>query len=302
MTMQEACQQGEKLLMQAGIPDARLDAWYLLEHITGVSRAMYYAKPDQELSEEQTGLYLDFIGRRAAHIPLQHLTGEQEFMGLTFHVNKHVLIPRQDTEAVVEEALRIIAARVAFISSGRKTTGQENKSFRLLDMCTGSGCILLSLIHHAGMNKACGSLKISGTGLDISEEALKVARANAESLHIEAEFRQSDLFEAAKGRYELIVSNPPYIRTEEIEALQDEVKGHDPRIALDGKEDGLYFYRKITSEAGTYLEDGGSLVFEIGFDQGEDVSRLMQEAGFRNIMVKKDLAGLDRAVIGVYDR
>ncbi len=302
MTMQEAYQQGEKLLVQAQIPDARLDAWYLLEHVTGVSRAMYYSMPDKELSEKQAEQYSDFISRRAAHIPLQHLTGEQEFMGLTFRVNEHVLIPRQDTELVVEEALKIMESRSEAEYPAGKADDSEKRDFRILDMCTGSGCILLSVLYHAGRDKKCGNLKMAGTGADISEEALKTAQINAELLNIEAEFIHSDLFDAVEGKFELIVSNPPYIRTDEISKLQDEVRGHDPWIALDGKEDGLYFYRKIISVAGGYLSDGGYLVFETGFDQADAVSTLMKDAGFRNIMVKKDLAGLDRAVIGVYDR
>lgn len=287
MTMQEAYQLGEERLIHAGIEEARLDAWYLLEHVTGVGRAMYYAMPDRVLSEDQEQKYLYYIEERAGRVPLQHLTGVQEFMGLPFQVNEHVLIPRQDTETVVEEAVKVI-----------RREGMTVPCFRILDMCTGSGCILLSVLHY-GRQEA---VSLEGIGADISKEALKVARANAEALHIDAEFKHSDLFGQIEGTYEMIISNPPYIRTDVIETLQEEVKAHDPWIALDGKEDGLYFYRQIVQEAGRYLVNGGTLIFEIGCDQGEAVFGLMQEAGYRNIMVKKDLAGLDRVVIGVYDR
>lgn len=288
MTMQEAYEQGEKRLTLAGIEEARLDAWYLLEHVTGVSRARYYVMPGKELSEAEEQKYLYYIEERAGRVPLQHLTGVQEFMGLSFRVNEHVLIPRQDTETAVEEAVRVIRQEASDIPV-----------FRILDMCTGSGCILLSVLHYGRKE---GTVRLEGIGADISEEALQVARENAGALHIEAGFQKSDLFEKIDGTYQMIISNPPYIRTDVIETLQEEVKRHDPWIALDGKEDGLYFYRKITVQAGRYLTRGGTLIFEIGSDQGEAVKTLMQEAGYRNIMVKKDLAGLDRVVIGVYDR
>lgn len=288
MTMQEAYEQGEKRLTLAGIQEARLDAWYLLEHVTKVSRAMYYAMPGKQLSEEQEQKYLYYIEERAGRVPLQHLTGVQEFMGLTFRVNEHVLIPRQDTETAVEEAVSVI-----------RQEASSFPSFRILDMCTGSGCILLSVLYYGRKE---GNVRLEGTGADISTEALKVAQANAGELRIEAQFQKSDLFEEINGTYQMIISNPPYIRTDVIETLEVEVKRHDPWIALDGKEDGLYFYRKITAQAGEYLTRGGTLIFEIGFDQGAAVKEMMQEAGYRNILVKKDLAGLDRVVIGVYDR
>lgn len=294
MTMQEAYQLGEERLTRAGIEEARLDAWYLLEHVTGIGRAMYYAMPDRQLSEVEEQKYLYYIEERAGRVPLQHLTGVQEFMGLEFQVNEHVLIPRQDTETAVEEALKVI-------HNSKRGQNQDTdiSQFRILDLCTGSGCILLSVLHYAGKE---GKVRLEGTGADISEEALQVAKANAEALHIEASFKKSDLFEEIDGTFQMIISNPPYIRTDVIKTLQEEVKSHDPWIALDGKEDGLHFYRKIVDEAGTYLTQGGTLIFEIGSDQGEAVSCLMQEAGYRDIMVKKDLAGLDRVVIGVYDR
>ena len=287
MTMQQALQAGELKLTESGITEAKIDAWYLLEFVTGVSRAMYYAFPDKLLTDEQERKYTYYIEQRSLHIPLQHLTGEQEFMGLTFKVNEHVLIPRQDTETLVEEAVSLIESSM-----------KEKDKIKVLDMCTGSGCILLSILKYATRRDK----KITGTGADISEEALKVARFNSENLGIDAQFIQSDLFEHVEGRFDVITSNPPYIRTEVIHSLQEEVKLHDPWIALDGKEDGLFFYRKIISSAGQHLQKGGFLIFEIGHDQGMEVSGLMEKAGFKDVRVKKDLPGLDRVVIGMYDR
>ena len=286
MTLKEAYQYGEATLLEANITEARIDAWLLLEHVTQITRAMYYVSEQKEMSKEEERIYRDAVKKRCEHIPLQHITGVQEFMGLPFSVNEHVLIPRQDTETLVEEALRIL-----------KDT--KNKEHHILDMCTGSGCILLSILHYANRGK---DLQVEGTGVDISEQAVSTAKENANALHIKAGFCQSDLFDEIHESYDMIVSNPPYIRTAEIETLQTEVKLHDPLLALDGKADGLYFYRKIIQEAGDHLKRGGYLLFEIGYDQGSDVSTLMQLAGYSQITVKKDLPGLDRVVIGVYDK
>lgn len=300
MTLREAYQRGEVLLTEAGITDARLDAWYLLEHVSGVSRAMYYTMPDKILTEVQEKQYIGFVEKRAQRIPLQHLTGTQEFMGLEFRVNEHVLIPRQDTETLVEEAIRFIH-KYKEKSCGAlagNICGKNEKIFRLLDMSTGSGCILLSILHEIRKEE---KMRIQGTGTDVSEKALETARENAESLHIRADFLHSDLFDKVEGTYQMIVSNPPYIRTDVIKTLQEEVRQHDPLLALDGKEDGLYFYREIVDKARRFLVSGGCLLFEIGADQGEAVQSMMCEAGYTHVAVKKDLAGLDRVVSGVYD-
>lgn len=306
VTFQKAYTAGRKLLEQAGIPEPDLDAWYLLEYVAGVSRAAYYADPDRELTGEQQAQYESCLERRSRRIPLQHITGEQEFMGLNFHVNEHVLIPRQDTEILVEQALDLL-------NRGEIPAAGADGQIRVLDMCTGSGCILLSVLHYMGQSSSAvgagnGGRSVSdaecrsvtGTGADLSEEALAVAERNAEALGIGAEFIRGDLFENIKERYGMILSNPPYIRSAEIDALQEEVRLHDPREALDGKEDGLYFYRRIVDEARRYLLPGGYLIFEIGYDQAEDVSALMRGAGYEEIQVKKDLAGLDRVVYGRY--
>lgn len=282
MTLREAYEYGQKQLRQAEIEDADLDAWYLLEFTTGVSRAMYFLKMQEHISEQQEEAYYKYIAQRTSHIPLQHITGVQEFMGLEFDVNEHVLVPRQDTEVLVESVLDVLQPEM-----------------KVLDMCTGSGCILISLLK-------CSLLKseakqITGVGVDISEEALKVAKRNCDKIGVDAKWIKSDLFENVRGRFDIIVSNPPYIRTAVIEELKEEVKFHDPFLALDGKEDGLYFYRRIVENSPIFLNDGGKLYFEIGHDQGEDVKRLMEEAGFTGITVKKDLAGLDRVVFGSYN-
>ena len=305
MTLKTGYTEAKKLLEESGIEEASLDAWLLLEHVTGISRASYYADPDREMSPDEWRIYSELVGRRAERVPLQHITGTQEFMGLVFEVNEHVLIPRQDTEILVEQAL-------AFIGSG-KVPAAENSRTRILDMCTGSGCILLSVMHWAESYRqkalrragdtARGGEKqdiiIEGTGADISPKALAVAEKNARRLGISAGFVESDLFGAVRGKYGMIVSNPPYIRTDEIKDLQEEVRLHDPVIALDGREDGLYYYRRIVRESRSYLDEGGALLFEIGCDQAEAVSGLMRGAGFSEITVKKDLAGLDRVVSGV---
>ncbi len=280
MTLEEAFKFGKKSLREAGISEAETDAWILLEHVTNISRAMYYVNPKQEMSVAQKAAYCNYIEKRRQRIPVQHLTGEQEFMGMTFEVNEHVLIPRQDTETLVEAVLE-----------------NMKENMRVLDMCTGSGCILISLMKMTQDSR--GRDCIRGIGVDVSEEALEVARRNARRQGTEAVFVQSDLFKNVEGMYDVIVSNPPYIKTAVIEELQDEVRLHDPYAALDGKEDGLFFYREIIKEGRRYLKKGGRMYFEIGCDQGEEVKKLMEEAGFAKVTVKKDLAGLDRVVSGV---
>lgn len=285
-TLAALLKEGKEILEKAGIEEAGLDAWLLLEYETGKNRAYYYAHQEETISHEAEKSYLNNIELRAAHIPLQHITHQAFFMGSKFYVNEHVLIPRQDTENLVEEALEAAKA-------------MENP--RILDMCTGSGCILLSFL----LEKE-GS---TGTGVDISREALKVAKRNREALGLgeRAEFAESDLFEGLflekkdskeQPGYDMLISNPPYIKTEEIPGLMEEVRLHDPSLALDGHEDGLYFYRRITREGKKFLKPGGWLLYEIGYDQGESVSRIMREEGFSGIKIKKDLAGLDRVVLG----
>lgn len=267
---------GKEQLQKAGITDAELDARLLLEFICHTDRNALYAHGDQEIEDEKMQDFLQLIEKRAVHIPLQHLTGEQNFMGLDFLVNEHVLIPRQDTEILVEEIMRDL-----------------HDGIRILDMCTGSGCILLSLLHYSN--------DCSGVGVDVSEDALAVARQNADRLaEKQAVFIQSDLFEKVEGSFDLIVSNPPYIRSQEIAGLMPEVREHEPHLALDGKDDGLHFYREIIKGAMPHLKRGGQLFFEIGYDQGEAVQAFLAANGYTEIAVVKDYAGLDRVVYGTF--
>ncbi len=264
--------EGEERLRQAGIEEAGLDAWYLLEFVTGVDKAHYYMEPDRRMEQSVAQEYEKVVNLRAEHIPLQHITGVQEFMG--------------------EEALKRL-------EQGK--VPKEKETVRMLDLCTGSGCILISILYYAAKEK----IQIQGTGADISEAALRIAEENLDLLEETgnksmAELLESDLFEQVDGTFGMIVSNPPYIRTSVISGLQEEVRLHDPFLALDGKEDGLFFYRKIIEESRAYLQKNGVLLFEIGYDQGEAVSELMTKEGYGQVVVKKDLAGLDRIVCGVY--
>lgn len=280
MNLKEALSTGEQRLNEAQIMDARIDAWLLLEWVTGITRAKYFMDPCREMSEAEVHVYEEALAKRCRRIPLQHITGEQEFMGLSFKVNENVLIPRQDTECLVELALE-----------------KYESGMHVLDMCTGSGCIIISM---EKLHKNQHDEDASFSGCDISEAALEIAKENAKILHSKVFFIQSDLFKKVEGRYDMILSNPPYIRTSVIDELEDEVRCHDPRIALDGKEDGLCFYRRIIEEAREHLVNGGWLMFEIGHDQREDVMSLMKEYGYEEIHARKDLAGLDRVVFGRY--
>ncbi len=279
--------EGTEILKNAEIEEAGLDAWLLLEYTAGISRAYYYAHDTDEIPTEKEKAYLKLCTMRAEHIPLQHLVHRAYFMEYEFYVDENVLIPRQDTEILAETAREILKNR-------------ENP--RILDMCTGSGCILISLLAH---KEDC-----TGVGADISPEALAVAKRNAEIIGVgkKAFFVQSDTFSddffqekdgKVPEKYDMLISNPPYIPTGEIRGLQEEVRSHDPLLALDGREDGLYFYREITAGARKYLKPGGWLLYEIGCSQGCAVESMMAQAGFVSIEVKKDMAGLDRVVLGM---
>lgn len=273
MTYREAMLFGEEKLNTVGIVDARTDAWLLLTYICKIDRTFYYVHMDEAMSPELLAEYEAVLNKRAEHVPLQYITGEQEFMGIPFRVNEAVLIPRQDTETLVEEALKI-----------------TRPGMKVLDMCTGSGCILISILKNV--------VDVEGYGYDISKQAIKVAKENAKLNNVNATFERSDLFEEVVDRFDIIVSNPPYIPTDVIGVLMPEVAVYEPIQALDGKEDGLHFYRRIVAAAPEYLNPNGRLLFEIGHDQGEAVSALMTETGFSGVHVIKDLAGNDRVVVG----
>ncbi len=279
MIYRECYDWGSAVLESAGVPDAQLDALLLLEYVCHTSRSTLFAHGDMEVAPERSAHYKELIGRRAQRIPLQHLTGVQEFMGLEFAVNEHVLIPRQDTEILVEEVLKNL-----------------HDGMRILDLCTGSGCILISLMKYSN--------DCHGVGADISAQALRTAEANAAAIletgRSDITFVQSDLFGQITGKYEFIVSNPPYIERGSIDTLMPEVRDHEPVTALDGGVDGLDFYREITAKSRNYLVNGGMLFFEIGCDQGADVQECMRQNGFVEITVVKDYSGLDRVVYGTW--
>lgn len=308
LSYEQAYKWGAEQLREAEIAEAELDARLLLEYVCDTDRNTLLAHGGREVSAEENDNYVNLISERKKHKPLQHLTGVQEFMGLEFYVNSNVLIPRQDTEILVEEVMRRL-----------------HDGMHILDMCTGSGCILLSLLYYSN--------DCTGIGVDISGEALAVAERNAEKINerkkkeerkeLRFRFLQGNLFDALKqqnesmaktdaeinaepegtpaipGQFEMIVSNPPYIRRDVIDTLMPEVKDHEPLLALDGKKDGLYFYREILKQAKEYLTRGGELFFEIGHDQGQTVKELMEAAGFDEVEVIQDFAGLDRVVHGI---
>lgn len=273
MTFRELLTEGKNTLTACGIEDAELDAWLLLEYISHMDRAGFFLRQQEEVSEGDIHRYRDLIRQRGSHIPVQHLTGTQEFMGLEFIVSPDVLVPRQDTELLVEKLLPL--------SDGKK----------VLDVCTGSGCIAISLA------KLGTPELVDAT--DLSEKALAIAGKNAQRLEADVTFYQGDLLENISGRYDIIVSNPPYIASEVVRGLMPEVKDHEPRMALDGGEDGLELYRRLLEQVPPHLEDGGILAVEIGYDQGKAVTSLFKEHGFEQIECCQDLCGNDRVVTGI---
>lgn len=277
MTYRECYEYGRNVLKEAAVPDADLDARLLLEFVCQTSYNDLLLYGDRIVEEEKVSSYKILIQKRKERVPLQQITGEQYFCGYPFFVNENVLTPRADTEILVEEALKKLKA------------GDS-----ILDMCTGSGCILLSLLL---MKEGC-----RGVGVDLSEKALQVAEKNRRQLlpeKTDCVFLQSNLFDALpEEKFSLVVSNPPYIKTADIEELMPEVKDHEPRMALDGEADGLFFYRKIAKEAKRYLTKGGYILFETGFDQREQVCGILTENGYCEVEAHKDYAGLDRVVMG----
>lgn len=273
MTYREAVEFGTKCLTDAGVPDAALDAWYLLQMVCKIECSYYYVHGEEDITQDAQKEYEIAVQKRAEHIPLQYIIGEQEFMGLRFKVNSNVLIPRQDTETLVEQVLKIV-----------------KPGMKVLDLCTGSGCVLISVLKNAP--------ELTGMGSDISKTALLVAKENAKLHEVDAEWVRSDLFDNITETFDVIMANPPYIPTGEILSLMPEVRDFEPENALDGGADGLDFYRKIAGQVKDYLNPGGYVYMEIGYDQGEAVSELMRNAGFTEVEVIKDLARNDRVVKG----
>ncbi len=261
----------QERLASSGISDSRIDAALLLEYVLDKDRTFLKAHGDEDVKEEESVKYKELVEKRAQRIPLQYLTGRTWFMGLEFEVNSSVLIPRFDTEFVTEEALKDI-----------------NDGDRVLDLCTGSGCILLSLMSYKN--------DIEGVGTDISDKALETAKRNAQRLGKNPVLLQSDMFEKVEGRFDCIVSNPPYIKSADIEGLEDEVRVHEPKGALDGGRDGLYFYRVIAEEGCKYLTGYGRMILEIGYDQGMEVRDIFKEKGYRDIEIIRDYSGNERVM------
>lgn len=273
--LREVYTEGKNRLQKAGVQSYEFDARQLLFFVFSIDANQYLLNQSMPLSEEEekkVNSYFEAIQKRSEKIPLQYITGEQNFCGLDFYVNENVLIPRLDTEVLVEKILEY-----------------EEPGQRVMDMCTGSGCIAITL-------QKLGGFQVMA--VDISEEALTLARKNAQRNQAQVTFFQSNMFDQLSNtsKVDVIVSNPPYIESKVVDELDDEVKKYEPRLALDGMEDGLHFYRILAREGKRFLNEGGRLYVEIGFDQAEAVKEIFGAQGFLDIQVYKDLAGLDRVV------
>lgn len=275
MTIKQAITKGMIMLKSNNVESPKLKARLLLQYVLDKPRQYIIVYDNKEIDKQQQWQYFVNIEKLTKGIPLQHITHRQEFMKMDFFVDENVLIPRSDTEILVEEVIKI---------------AQKYNSPRILDLCTGSGAIAISL------KKFVPNADI--TAVDISEKALEIAQKNAEKLEAKINFVKSDLFDKLDNKkFDIIVSNPPYIRKDEIKKLSEEVQ-KEPKIALDGGEDGLDFYKKIINEASSYLESNGYLCFEIGYNQKNEVQNLLSNSGkYQNIYCKKDLCGNDRVVI-----
>lgn len=273
MKIQTCLKYWTEKLTSLGFEEAQSDAFLLIEEVSGISYSNYLMRCQEELSEAQEKRITEMMERRMQHIPVQQIIGHAPFYGREFRVCEAVLTPRFDTENLVAEALTHL-----------------REGDRILDVCTGSGCILITLLAEKK-----GTV---GEGLDLSPEALEIAKQNADLHHVDAKFYQSDMLEKASGTYDMIVSNPPYIARGELDTLMREVIEHEPKMALDGGEDGLDFYRILAAQSGACLKNGGWLILEIGYDQGEAVSELLKENQYTQVKVIKDLSGLDRVVCG----
>ena len=265
--------QAVRQLEAGGIVESHVDSWLLAEDILHVTKHDLLMEPGLCVSENLSKKYFEAVRRRIKHIPLQHITGHQQFMDFDFLVNGDVLIPRPETELLVEQVVSYVGERPV----------------KVLDMCTGSGCIAISV------DKMCHNASV--TAVDISDKALQVAKENNIRNQSHVTFVESNLFENVREKYDIIISNPPYIPTGDIDTLMEEVKDYEPHLALDGSSDGLKFYREICNQLQNYLNQHGKIFFEIGYDQGKAVSDLLRKNHFNHIQVLKDLSGNDRMVI-----
>lgn len=278
-TIQELLVLGKEKLDKSGNEYAKYERKVLLEEVLGKNYMYMLVNGGEEVPEEKEQQYIELLEKRCSHYPLQYLLGYAHFMDYTFYVNEHVLIPRNDTEVLVECAKEILENQIF-----------AHQNVKVLDLCCGSGCIGISLKLYLKQIELILS--------DVSEEALDVTRKNLSKYELEAEVLCGNLFESFSGKADMIVSNPPYIEHHIIETLMPEVKDYEPMKALDGGCDGLDFYKRIIEEAPEHLSDKGWLLFEIGHNQGDKVKRLMEKRGFLEVIVKKDYAGLDRVVYG----
>ena len=304
MTVREILSLGEKQLIESGIADATRDSKSLYCYLIGIPEGKLFMEYQYTLQDLLCEQYFDLVDRRAAGEPLQYIVGTQEFMGLTFKVDPRVLIPRMDTETLVENAISVIKTGALSGEGARVQPARTNWS--VLDLCTGSGAIGISIAKLASEYS-----DVNVTISDISEDALSVAKENIKLNQAEKNVKavKGDLFNPfkklfRKQKFDMIVSNPPYVRADEIGYLQKEIKDHEPMSALDGGADGLDFYRRIAAEAPEYLVDGGIILLEIGDSQGADVATLLHEGGeagsFKDVRIIKDLAGRDRVAFGLY--
>ena len=272
----ELLELGKEKLRKSGVEEAALDAWYILEKVSGINRVEYFLHSEDEIDNNKVEEFLRLIERRSERIPLSYVIGTRDFMGFTFKVNENVLIPEQETELLVEEVIKYCKGKT------------------VLDMCTGSGCIAISISLLGEPDIVVAS--------DISDKALEVAKENAELLKAsKVKFVKGDLFENITGSFDIIVSNPPYIETHIIEKLEPEVRDYIPRLALDGDKDGLKFYKNITKKTIKYLNKNARIFYEIGYNQSEAVADILLENGFGEIKIIKDFSGLDRIVTAKFE-
>lgn len=275
-TVEKSLLWAKNILKENNCEAYALDAELLIMEVLKISRVKVFMEQKRILSTEEYEKFKEFVDKRASGVPTQYILGTCEFMSLDFNVNPYTLIPRNDTEILVEAAIDEF---------------KKNNVKSFIDIGTGSGCIGISLAYYT---------EAEGTCVDISEGALETAKINAKNNNVynKLKFVLSNIFENINEKYDAIVSNPPYIRTDVIEGLMREVKEHEPYNALDGGEDGLYFYREIVDKSHKYLNEKGFIFFEIGYDQGEDVKNILESKSFCDVKVIKDLAGLDRVVTG----
>ena len=310
--VKEILAMAESALKEADCMDPKLDAERLFQYQYNLDNTGLFLMKPKMLDQMETEKYFELVDFRLAGMPLQYITGSQEFMGLNFKVNENVLIPRQDTETLVEMALDYMKKsdigqepeEDSDQKKKKKSKPTHKGEWKVLDLCCGSGAIGISLVHYS----VEAGKKIKVTASDVSQKAISVAIDNSAKLKVEKQmnFLHGDLFQPLKKRFskekfDLIVTNPPYIKTQIIPTLQREVIEHEPMLALDGGEDGLDFYKIIILEAKDYLKKGGVLMMEIGHDQGAEIAEIFDRNGkYSKFKIVKDLTGNDRVAVITY--